>query len=129
MKLVEIAPEVNELTAEILRSAFRVSNVLGCGFLEKVYENALAIELRSNRMPVLQQPHVDVEYNGHVVGEYVADLIVANRVVVEVKAVRAIERAHESQVLNYLKATRLEIALLLNFGRPRLEYRRMVWKS
>jgi GxxExxY protein len=129
MDLVHVGQEVNALTAEILRNAFRVSNLLGCGFLEKVYENALAIELRQNRMTVLQQPRVDVTYKGCVVGEYIADLIVADRVVVEVKAVRAIERIHESQTLNYLKATKLQVALLLNFGKPRLEYRRMVWKS
>ena len=129
MNLVDVGPEVNGLTAQILRCAFRVSNVLGSGFLEKVYENALAIELREMHMSVLQQPHIDVKYRDQVVGDYVADLIVANKVVVEVKAVRGLERTHESQTLNYLKATKLEIALLLNFGRPRLEYRRMVWKS
>jgi GxxExxY protein len=77
----------------------------------------------------MQQARFDVRYSGRVVGEYVADLIVGGTVIVEVKALRALERVHDSQALNYLKATRLPVALLLNFGRPRLEYRRLLGNS
>ena len=120
--------EGSYLSGEVLRCAFRVSNVLGAGFLEKVYENALIMELRDSGIGVIQQPKVNVLYKGSVVGEYVADAIVDNRVVVEIKAVPCLNSQHESQALNYLRATGLKIALLLNFGRPRIEYRRIVWR-
>jgi GxxExxY protein len=126
MDLVSVERPVNALTGQILECAFRVSNELGCGFLEKVYENALVMELREHDLPVLQQPRIEVLYRDRVVGDYVADLIVSSKVIVEVKALRALETSHEAQALNYLKATHLEIALVLNFGRPRLQYRRMI---
>ena len=127
MERETVSNGVNETTGRIIRCAFTVSNALGAGFLEKVYENALLMELRDRGMIALQQPRVAVTYKGRPVGEYVADLIVDNTVVVEVKALCRMEGAHDSQAMNYLRATGLKVALLLNFGRPRLEYRRIVW--
>jgi len=103
-----------------------VSATLGCGFLEKVYENALAIELRRRGRSVCQQKAIDVRYGEEIVGEYVADLVVDERVVVELKAAACLDRIHSAQCLNYLRATGLRIALLLNFGRPKLEVQRIV---
>ncbi|HEX4764421.1 MAG TPA: GxxExxY protein [Usitatibacter sp.] len=128
MNQIKERDEGSYLSGEVLRCAFRVSNALGAGFLEKVYENALIMELRDSGIGVIQQPKVNVLYKGSVVGEYVADAIVDNRVVVEIKAVPCLNSQHESQALNYLRATGLKIALLLNFGRPRIEYRRIVWR-
>jgi len=115
-----------ELTEKILAAAFKVQNTLGCGFLEKVYENALMVELSRSGMRQAQQKSLQVKYEGAVVGEYQADLIVEGRVIVECKAVSQIDPVHEEQLLNYLKATGIRVGLLLNFGRPRLQYRRFV---
>lgn len=116
----------DELTEKILGAAFNVQNTLGCGFLEKVYENALVIELTRQQIAVEQEKPLRVCYRGAVVGEYLADLVVAERVIVEGKAVVQLEPVHEAQLLNYLKATSIRVGLLLNFGRPRLPYRRFV---
>jgi len=115
------------LTGKVLAAAFRVSNVLGSGFVERVYENSLVMELREAGFGVLQQPAVEVLYRGRVVGQYVADLMVEGAVVVEVKAISSLETSHEAQCMNYLRATKLKVCLLLNFGRPRIQYRRIVW--
>ncbi len=115
-----------ELTEKILAAAFKVQNTLGCGFLEKVYENALLVELARNAMRVEQQKAVQVLYGGAIVGEYQADLVVEGRVLVECKAVSTLDSIHEAQLLNYLKATGVRVGLLLNFGRPKLQYRRFV---
>ena len=123
----ETERESQRLTGTVLSCAFRVSNTLGSGFLEKVYENALAIELRETGMCVLQQANVDVLYRDRVVGQYVSDLIVDESVVVEVKAISSLQSSHEAQCMNYLRATRLKVCLLLNFGRPKIEYRRIIW--
>jgi len=115
------------LTGKVLAAAFRVSNVLGSGFVERVYENSLVMELREAGLGVLQQTAVEVLYRGRVVGQYVADLIVEDAVIVEVKAISSLETSHEAQCMNYLRATKLKVCLLLNFGRPRIQYRRIVW--
>jgi GxxExxY protein len=115
-----------ELTEKILGSAFKVLNTLGSGFLEKIYENALVLELRRLEIEVEQQKPLKVHYEGVVVGEYLADLIVGGRVIVECKAVSHLDPAHEAQLLNYLKAMNLRVGLLFNFGRPKLQYRRFV---
>jgi len=115
-----------ELTEKILGAAFKVHNTLGCGFLEKVYENALALELRMAGVAVESQKAVHVLYDGAVVGEYVADLFVGHRVIVECKAVTTIDPIPEAQLLNYLRATSARVGLLLNFGRPKLQHRRLV---
>jgi GxxExxY protein len=114
-----------DLTSQIIRAAFEVSNALGCGFLEKVYENALAFELRSRAIEVSQQVPVRVLYRGETVGDYCADMIVAGAVLVEVKATEEDHPVYIAQTLNYLKATKLPVGLLINFGRPKLSYRRL----
>jgi GxxExxY protein len=103
----------------------KVSSTLGVGFLEKVYENALRVELTTRGHRVQQQQPIEVRYGAEIVGDYFADLIVDDKVVVELKASQALERVHYAQCLNYLKGTGLQLALLLNFGRPRLEYHRI----
>lgn len=101
------------------------SNTLGVGFLEKVYENALCVEMRRQGLDVIQQAQIAVFYEGVEVGRYSADFIVERRVIVELKVARLIDTAHEAQLLNYLRATGLEAGLLLNFGTPRMGVRRM----
>lgn len=118
--------EYCHLTRKIIGCGFTISNVLGCGFLERVFENSLAHELRKNGMRVEQQVRTPVLYDGVVVGDYVADLLVESTVLVEVKACQGIDEIHVAQCLNYLKATGLPVCLLMNFGRPRLEVRRLV---
>lgn len=120
--------EMNQLTKEVIRCAFAVSNTLGCGFLEKVYENALAHELRKAGMNVQQQYGVTVNYDGVVVGEYTADLLIDGVLLLELKVVKTFDDIHLAQCLNYLKATNLRLCLLMNFGRPRLELRRVANK-
>jgi GxxExxY protein len=117
---------LTELSERIIGCAYIVSNSLGSGFLEKVYENALAHELRKVGLAVLQQRGVSVRYDGIVVGEYAPDLLVDERVLVELKSVRALEDIHTAQCLNYLRATGLRLCILLNFGRPRVEVRRVI---
>lgn len=104
------------LTKTIIGGAFQVHNTLGAGFLEKVYENALAIELRNRGLQVIQQAPIQVSYAGHIVGDYYADLWVNDRVIVEIKAVQKLIKRHEVQLVNYLTATGVDIGLLLNFG-------------
>ena len=117
---------LNGLTGRIIGCAFTVANTLKCGFLEKVYENALAHELTKNGPLVVQQYGVTVHYDGVIVGTYTADLLVENVVLVELKAVKALDPIHGAQCLNYLVATGVEVCGLLNFGNPRLEIRRLV---
>ena len=116
----------DQITEQIIGCAFAVARTLGSGFLEKVYENALAHELRKVGLVVEQQRAIKVYYDGAVVGEYVADLLVAGRVLVELKAVSALEEVHRLQCLNYLRATGLKVCLLLNFGSLRLQVKRVV---
>ena len=116
---------VNQISERIIGCAFRVMNTLGIGFLEKVYENALAHELRTAGLRVTQQHAISVTYNGINVGDYAADLLVEGKVVIELKAVKALDSVHTAQCINYLKASGLGLCLLLNFGRPRLEIRRI----
>jgi len=116
--------KLNELSERIIGCAFQVSNTLGCGFLEKVYENALAHELRKSALHVKQQEPIKVFYDRVVVGEYFTDLLVADAVIVELKATKDIGEVFTAQCLNYLKATKLSLCLLLNFGKPRVEIKR-----
>jgi len=117
--------ELNPITGKIIGCAYTVSNTLGAGFLEKVYENALAHELQKAGLRVYQQHPVQVWYDGVLAGEYFADLLVEDRIVIELKAIKALEEAHWAQCLNYLKATRLQLCLLINFGKPRIEIKRV----
>jgi GxxExxY protein len=116
----------SEITGQIIKAFYDVYNSLGYGFLEKVYENALAFELREMGLKVEQQKPITVYYRGNLVGEYFADLIVEDCVIIELKAMEAINAAHENQLINYLKAIRIEVGLLLNFGQ-KPEYKRKVF--
>jgi len=118
--------DVNVLTEHAIGCAMKVHNVLGPGFLEKIYENALAIELKQSGWLIEQQKKLDVYYGEFLVGEYIADIVVAESVLLELKAVRAIDDAHQAQLLSYLKTTGLHLGLILNFGAPRLGIKRMV---
>jgi GxxExxY protein len=117
---------LDEISERVIGCAFAVANTLGAGFLEKVYETALAHELTKAGLAVRQQIAIGVEYDGVTVGTYVADLLVENAVLVEIKAVRALDTNHDAQCLNYLRATGLTVCLLMNFANPRLEIRRRV---
>lgn len=113
------------LTGLIIGCCFRVANELGPGFLEKVYENALAYELRKAKAKVVQQQGIEVFYDGVNVGNYEADLLVDGHVLVEVKAVQALDSAHVAQCLNYMRGTGLVTCLLVNFGRAKIQIRRL----
>jgi GxxExxY protein len=119
---------INRLTEAIIGCAFKVANELGSGFLEKIYENAMAIELRNAGLSVIQQYPIPVRYQGHLVGEYACDLLVEDTVLVELKAVRNFDDAHTAQCLHYLSATAVSICLLINFGK-RVEVKRFRGKN
>jgi GxxExxY protein len=106
----------SELTEAVIGCAYSVHNVLVAGFLEKVYENALAVELVERGIPFLKQARLDVPYRGQKVGEYFADILVDNRVVCELRATEKVNRQHEIQLVNYLAATGIDFGLLNNFG-------------
>jgi len=121
--------DVNEITQKIIGSLFKVSNTLGGGFLEKVYENASAIEIAKTGLDVKQQFPIEVKYDGVVVGQFFADLLIADLVLVEFKAIKLLDDVHTAQCLNYLRATNLPVCLLVNFYRPKLEIKRIVANS
>jgi GxxExxY protein len=116
------------VTDRILQAFYTVYHALGYGFLEKVYENAMAIELGKMGVQVVKQSPITVYYDGQVVGEYYADLVVQGLVIVELKAVQSLAEEHEAQLLNYLKATTYEVGLVLNFG-PQPEFKRKVYDN
>ncbi len=116
-----------ELTQKIIGAAFEVHNELGWGFLEKVYENALRLELEAEGLRVEQQAEIPVTYREESVGVYYADLLVNRSVICELKSAKALASAHEAQLLHYLKATGTKVGLLLNFGRERVDVKRMVF--
>lgn len=113
-----------EITGVVIGAAFEVSNELGAGFLESVYEKALLIALRQKGLSVTAQHPIKVMFRNQCVGEFFADLFVENKVIVELKAVKAIAPEHQAQIINYLNATGIEVGLLINFGNPKLEYKR-----
>ncbi len=115
-----------ELSFEIVGAAMEVLNTLGHGLNEKVYENALVAELRSRGIRVEQQKRLSVVYKNILVGEYVPDLLVDEKVILDTKVIEAISDAEVGQVMNYLRIAKLELGILLNFRRPKLEYRRVV---
>ncbi|MCK4416600.1 MAG: GxxExxY protein [Candidatus Latescibacteria bacterium] len=115
-----------KLAYEIMVAAFEVHNTLGAGFLEKVYENALMIALNKRGMKCQQQALIKVKYEGTVVGEYFADVLVNDSVVLELKTVETITDVHRAQAINYLKATGFRLAIIINFAKPKLEYKRIV---
>lgn len=117
-----------ELTKKIIKAFYKVYNELGYGFLEKVYGNAMDIELTAMSMKVEQQKNMKVYYNGLAVGDYFADLFVEELVIVELKAAECVRKEHEAQLLNYLRATDIEVGLLLNFGK-KPEFRRKIFTN
>jgi len=117
-----------ELTEKIIRIFYKVYNKLGYGFLEKVYENAMMIELEKENIPAVPQSPIKVFYDGEIVGEYYADILVDGKVIVEIKAAKALIEENEAQLLNYLKATNIEVGILFNFG-PKPEVRRKVFDN
>ncbi len=131
-KIEVFSPEVEpsypeqELTGKILESAFAVHNALGAGFLERVYSNAVVVEFHRNNVECQQQAQLKVKYRDIIVGDYAADLLVAGRVLLELKACSSLDPNHAAQIMNYLRASGIKVGLLLNFGRPKLEYRRFV---
>ena len=120
------AHRLDGITEKIIGCAYQVANVLGAGFLEKVYENALAVELRKMGLAIEQQKSIRISYDGQIVGDYVVDLLVEGAVLVELKAVKSLDEIHMAQCLNYLKAAHLKVCLLMNFGRPRNQIKRIV---
>lgn len=126
MNADERRTDLDRVTRKIIGCVYRVSNTLGCGFLEKVYENALVIELRHAGLHLEQQHPVKVFYDDSLVGEFAVDLLVESRVIVELKAAKTLDEVHSTQCLNYLKAAGLKVCLLVNFGRPRVQVKRVV---
>ena len=118
--------DTKELTYLINGAVFEVNKVLGPGFLEKVYENSMMVELKKRHLKAQAQEPIKIEYKGEIVGEYFADIVVENRVILELKAVESLQKIHEAQILNYLKATDYEIGLLINFTYPKAEIKRFV---
>jgi GxxExxY protein len=114
-----------ELTGQVIQCAFKVHKILGFGFLENIYQNALLIELEKNGLKAVKEAPIQVSYDGRVIGEYIADVLVEDRIILELKSVKEFHPAHEAQLVNYLKATGLEIGLLINFG-ERVEIKRKV---
>ncbi|HEX7357835.1 MAG TPA: GxxExxY protein [Ignavibacteriaceae bacterium] len=117
-----------ELTSKIISCFYKVYNVLGFGFLEKVYENALLIELNARGLYAEKQKPIKVIYENETVGEYYADIIVENKIIIELKAAESLIEEHELQLINYLKATNIELGLLLNFGK-KPEIRRKIFSN
>ncbi len=118
----------SDLTDKIIKAFYKVYNVLGYGFLEKGYENALFLELKELGLYVEKQRSITVYYEGMEIGEYYADLIVENNVIIELKAAESLCEEHEFQLINYLKATEIEVGLLLNFGK-KPELKRKVFSN
>ena len=117
---------LEEITYKINGAVFEVNRQLGAGFLEKVYENALLIELRERGLIAESQVSIRVDYKGNLVGDYFADIVVDDQVILEIKAVETIHKIHEAQILNYLKATGYKIGLLINFTYPKAVIKRYI---
>ena len=113
--------------SKILKNAFNVHNTLGYGFLEKVYQNALIIELEERGLSVNPEVDIEVNYKGRIVGKYKPDLIVKNNIILEIKTEKFINKVHIAQVLNYLKVTDTKVGYLLNFGIEKVEYKRLIF--
>jgi len=121
-------PKRSDITGQVIKAFYTVYNALGYGFLERIYENAMLIELRRLRLAVISQAGIDVYYAGSHIGQYSADLLVNDQVLIELKAARTLLPEHEAQLLNYLKATPYEVGLLLNFG-PKPQIKRKVYDN
>jgi len=126
VKEINYHMDINDITYAINGAVFEVNRVLGHGFLEKVYENALMVELKRRGLKVESQVPVKVFFKGETVGEYLADILVEKQVLVELKTVERFDKVHEAQLLNYLKASGIRVGLLINFKHPKAEIKRMV---
>jgi len=115
-----------ELSYKIIELSLEVHNELGCGFLEKVYENAMMLLLNREKIPASQQAPANVYFQEKIVGQYFADILVDNKLILELKTVDVIANIHIAQTLNYLRATGIKLGLILNFGKPKFEYKRLV---
>ena len=115
-----------ELSYKIIELALEVHNELGCGFLEKVYENAMMLLFDREKIPARQQAPANVHFQGKVIGQYFADILVDSKVILELKTVDVITNVHIAQILNYLRATGIKLGLVLNFAKPKFEYKRLV---
>ena len=118
----------NVLTERIIEIFYRVYNKLGYGFLEKVYENAMMKEFKTTDIPAVSQYAINVVYEGEIIGEYFADILVDSKVIVEIKASKSLAIENEAQLLNYLKATEIEVGLLLNYG-PKPDLKRKAFNN
>ena len=118
--------DINELTYQIRGAVFEVNRILGSGFLEKVYEKALIIELLVRGLRAESQVPIEVIYKDEVVGEYFADIVVEDQVIIELKAVEQLQKIHQAQLLNYMRATGYKVGLLVNFSYPKAEIKRFV---
>jgi GxxExxY protein len=117
-----------ELTEKIIEIYYRVYNKLGYGFLEKIYENAMMIEFKKENISAVSQSAIRVLYEGEIVGEYFADILISDKIIVEIKAAKNVAEEHEAQLLNYLKATDIEVGLLLNYG-PKPNFKRKAFDN
>lgn len=117
---------LNFITEKVIGCAFKVSNTLGAGFLEKVYQNAMMIELSQSGLQPVKEKAIIITYKDEIVGQYYADILVNNKIIVEIKAVSELSNIHQAQLLNYLKATHLHLGLLINFGNSKVQIKRMV---
>ncbi len=117
---------LNELSEKIIGAAFEVSNILGAGFLEKVYENAMNVELKLRGIKTFQQAPLKVYYKNELVGDYIEDILVEDKILVELKTIKEFDDIHIAQCLNYLRITGLKLCLLINFSKPRVETKRIV---
>ncbi len=117
---------LNELSEKIIGAAFEVSNILGAGFLEKVYENAMNVELKLRGIKTFQQAPLKVYYKNELVGDYIEDILVEDKILVELKTIKEFDDIHIAQCLNYLRITGLKLCLLINFSKPRVEIKRIV---
>jgi len=122
----DLGPELDGLTERVIKSAFAVTRALGHGFLEAVYKNALAVELEQAGIGYQKERAFPVHYRGKRVGNYIADLVVGNVIVVELKVVEVLSAPHSAQLHNYLRASQLPVGLLFNFGKPRIDVRRVL---
>ncbi len=126
METEDEKPLYKDLSYKIVGIAMQVHRELGSGFLEKVYENAMMVLLRRESIRAVQQAPVKVSFQNEIVGEYFADILVDGKIVLELKSVTRITEAHRAQSLNYLKATGMKLAIVLNFGKESFEYERLV---
>ena len=117
-----------DITSEIIKIFYKVNNTLGYGFLEKVYENAIILELKKTGIKIKQQENIKVFYEGEEVGNYYADIIVEDKIILELKCCENLRDEHRNQLINYLKATNMKVGLLLNFGKNS-EFKRVIFSK